>query len=33
MHTMFRKAITPEQFMEKDAGQPVDSGEKVVERV
>lgn len=32
-HTMFRRLITPEQFMQKDAGQPVDSVDKVTERV
>lgn len=32
-HTMFRRLITPEQFMQKDAGQPVDSVDKVVEHV
>ncbi len=30
---MFRPLITPEQFMEKDASIPVDSGDKVVEHV
>ena len=32
-HFMFRKLITPEEFMSKDVGLPVDSGDKVPERV
>ena len=32
-HTMFRKLLTVEEFMSKDVGLPVDSGQKVVERV
>ena len=33
MHTMFRRLITPEEFMSKDVGLPVNSGDKVVEHV
>jgi hypothetical protein len=32
-HVMFRKLLTPEQFMEKDVTAPVDSGNKVPEHV